>query len=325
MTEGIKNESFEAINVPLIRQKKNEFLKEVAKYRPDLFRFCRRLTNNPWDAEDLAQETMLIAYGRLADKHAGIHNVRSYLFKMASNQWLSWCRRSQMQMDFWPMTTEPMYQDDLIVVKDSLGTLLNHLPPKERVAFVLSEVFDSKNEEIAEIIGNTEGAVKSALARAKEKLKHLNTSPPISKEKPTQTESSKVLDLAIQAFNARDIEAFAKLFATNAIGNAPGCFFETGAEEIKKGSLFYTIHNHDGTPQPPNIRAEKISYFGEQLFVLFDGNTIDDIWRLAIEDQEILRFDCYYCCPDVLTEIAHSMNKNVNTHGYWFEQNKMDH
>lgn len=318
MSESVN--SIEPTNIRSVRQKKNEFLKEVASYRPDLFRFCRRLTNNPWDAEDLVQETILIAYGKLADKHAGIENIKSYLFKMATNQWLTWCRRKKIQANFDEALLEPIYQDEIHVVQDSLSVLLDYLPPKERVALVLSEVFESKNEEIAEIMGKTEGAVKSALARAREKLKQLNTPESISREKRRNLEDDRILELAVQAFNRRDIDSFAKHFAVNAIGNAPGCFFETGADEIKSGSLFYTMNTHDGNPQPISVRAERIWFQGEPLFVLFDGDKLDDIWKFTVEDDEILRFDCYYCCPDVLNEVAQLLGKDSNNHGYWFEQ-----
>jgi RNA polymerase sigma-70 factor (ECF subfamily) len=266
------------------------------------------------------QETLVAAYGKLADKHAGIENVKSYLFKMAANQWITWCRRKKIHIEYTQTITEPIYKDDMYVVQDSLSTLLNYLPPKERVAFVLSEVFESKNEEIAAILGNTEGAVKSALVRAREKVKCMNIIPIKNNEAVENSEHRKILNLAVEAFNRRDIDAFAKLFAVNAIGNAPGCFFETSAEEIKKGSLFYTINNHDDSPQPESMRAEIFTFNGETLFALFDGDTLDDIWKLTIEDGEILRFDCYYCCPDVLAEIAESLNKIANSHGYWFEQ-----
>lgn len=311
--------SFEKQDTKVARQQKNEFLKKIANYRPDLYKYCRKLTNNPWDAEDLVQETLVSAYGRLADKHAGILNIKSYLFKMATNQWMTWCRRKKMQMEADIVSTEPVYEEQMFVVQDSLGTLLNYLPPKERVAFVLSEVFESQNDEIAEMMGNTEGAVKSALSRAREKVKQIKiTSLPSEQKKSMQ--SNQVLNLAVEAFNRRDINSFANLFAVNAVGNAPGCFFETSAEEIKKGSLFYTINNHDGQPQPASMRAKVITIQDVSFFALFDGEALDDVWKFTIEDGEILRFDCYYCCPDVLAEVAQALNAKANRHGYWFEQ-----
>jgi RNA polymerase sigma-70 factor (ECF subfamily) len=321
--------SLEKAAVKEARKQKNQFLAEVADCRPDLFKYCRRLTNNPLDAEDLVQETLMVAYGRLAYKHAGIDNLRSYLFKMATNQWITWCRRkkiaSELVEDSSLSSSVNFYQDKMFVVQDSLSTLLNYLPPRERVAFVLSDVFESKNEEIAEIMGSTEGAVKSALVRAREKLAGLKMGDLGSRSSSSAvgvgvSVHSQVLSLAVEAFNKRDIEGFAKLFAVNAVGNAPGCFFETSAEEIKKGSLFYTINTHEGQPQPASMQARIVEFAGEKLFALFDGDVLDDVWKFTAEDGLLVRFDCYFCCPDVLAEIASELGKKWNGHGYWFEQ-----
>jgi RNA polymerase sigma-70 factor (ECF subfamily) len=321
--------SLEKAAVKEARKQKNQFLAEVADCRPDLFKYCRRLTNNPMDAEDLVQETLMVAYGRLADRHAGIENLRSYLFKMATNQWITWCRRKKIALELGEdsslSSSMDFYQDKMFVVQDSLSTLLNYLPPRERVAFVLSDVFESKNEEIAEIMGSTEGAVKSALVRAREKLAGLKMGDLGSRSSSGAVGvgvgvHSQVLSLAVEAFNKRDIEGFAKLFAVNAVGNAPGCFFETSAEEIKKGSLFYTINTHEGQPQPASMQARIVEFAGEELFALFNGDVLDDVWKFTLEDGVLVRFDCYFCCPDVLAEIASGLGWKWNGHGYWFEQ-----
>lgn len=300
------------------RQQLNDFYKLVAECRPDLFKFCRKLTGNPWDAEDLVQDTLMTAYGRLADKHAGIQNIKSYLFKVASNQWISWCRRSKFS-SIEGAATEPSYENDMYAVQDSLSTLLRVLPPKERVALVLSDVFESKNDEIAEMMGNTEGAVKSALVRAREKVKNMAVTKS-SMEWTKNPDHEKVLGLAVDAFNRRDLDGFARLFAANAVSQAPGCFFETGREEIKNGSLFHTVNTFEGQPQPASFRAEPLRINGETFFAIFDGANLDDVWKFVVEEGEILRFDCYYCCPDVLAEVAGIIGTAANHHGYWFEQ-----
>ena len=302
------------------RLQKNNFLQEITSYRSDLFIYCRKLTNNPWDAEDLVQETLAQAYGKLADKHAGVNNTKAYLFKMATNQWIDWSRRSKVQFNSDLVPEQPYLTGNFYEVKDTISSMIYFLPPKERVAFVLSEAFDSKNEEIAEILGTTEGAVKSALSLSREKLKTISSAKKFDNVPRSTKDEEKIVDMAVEAFNRRDLEGFSKLFISNAIGSAPGCFFETSLEEIKKGSLFYTINTPDGSPQPSAMRAELFILNGDTLFVIYQGNIIDDVWKFTIEDSKIERFDCYYCCPEVLAEIASFAGKNVNNHGYYYEQ-----
>ncbi|MDD4975299.1 MAG: RNA polymerase sigma factor [Bacteriovorax sp.] len=301
------------------RLQKNKFLQEITDYRNDLFKYCRKLTNNPWDAEDLVQETLVQAYGKLADKHSGINNIKAYLFRMATNQWIDWCRRSKVQFNSELLPDEPYVMGNFYEIKDAIDSMIYFLAPKERVAFVLSEAFESKNEEIAEILGTTEGAVKSALNRSRVKLKSLSNTKFDHVPRRTSNQE-KIVNMAVDAFNRRDLDSFSKLFVSNAIGNAPGCFFETNLEEIKNGSLFYTINTPDGTPQSSAMKAEKVVLNGDVLFVIFHEEIVDDVWKFTIEDDSIERFDCYYCCPEVLSEIATLIGKKVNSHGYYYEQ-----
>lgn len=53
------------------------------------------LTNSIWDAEDLVQDTIARALGRLA--HFGqVLNPRAYLFRIATNAWLDQQRRTEL-------------------------------------------------------------------------------------------------------------------------------------------------------------------------------------------------------------------------------------
>ena len=302
------------------RLQKNNFLQEITNYRSDLFKYCRKLTNNPWDAEDLAQETLAQAYGKLADKHAGVSNTKAYLFKMATNQWIDWTRRSKVQFNSDLVPERPYIMGNFYDIKDTISSMIYFLPPKERAAFVLSEAFDSKNAEIAEILGTTEGAVKSALNRSREKLNSISSAKKFDNVPRTTKAEEKIINMAVDAFNRRDLEGFSELFISNAIGNAPGCFFETNLEEIKKGSLFHTINNPDGSPQSSAMRAELLFTNGDALFIIYHEEIIDDVWKFTIEDEKIERFDCYYCCPEVLAEIASLAGKKINNHGYYYEQ-----
>ena len=302
------------------RSIRNNFLKSITDYRGDLFLFCRRLTSNPWDAEDLVQETLMKAYTRLSDTHFGIENLKSYLFKMATNQWIDWCRRSKVNVEIDSVPEVPIYMNPQFEVKDALSSLIYFLPPKERVAIVLKDVFDFKLEEIKDVMGTTTGAVKSALHRAREKMETLKGQVEEDLSPKVNQNHKRIVESAVDFFNSRDIDGFCDLLLSNATANAYGCFLESSAEEIRKGSVFYTINLPDGTPQPKNIRAECVELNGDPLFVIWDGGKIDDVWRMEVEESKIARFDCYYCCPKVLEEIANLLEVKASYHGYYYEE-----
>jgi len=65
------------------------YLELLDDFRPDLYRYCRRLTGNVWDAEDLVQDTLEQGFARLGLLSNPIDNPRGYLLKIASNRWIS--------------------------------------------------------------------------------------------------------------------------------------------------------------------------------------------------------------------------------------------
>jgi RNA polymerase sigma-70 factor (ECF subfamily) len=301
----------------------NEFLRSVAPYRTDLFRFCRSLTDNVWDAEDLVQETLLRVYGRMGDTHAGLANPKSYLFKTASNQWIDWCRQrrafSGSSEDVAAIAARPFLAYSDSSARDAMKAVFGILPPRERLALVLKEVFEMPLEEIAAITQTTVGAVKSALHRARERAATGAVEFATKDGVSINHVDRRIVDQAVDFFNRRDLEGLSNLFLAHATSNAPGCFLENGLEEIKQGSLFYTFNTHDGKPQPASYRASCVEVHGELLFVLWNDDRLDDVWRFYIEDEFIAGFDCFYCCPDVLNEIGVAIGATVNTHGYFFE------
>lgn len=295
-----------------------EFLRDAAPYREDLFRFCRYLTRSPWDAEDLAQETLLKIYGRLGDKHAGVASPKSYLFKTAAHLWIDWCRRARQPLEDQNLTAEESEAYCYLDVRPALIAVLQFLPPRERLAFVLKDVFEMTLEEVANVSQTSVNAVKAALHRARTKLP---TAAEQAFEVPQRScaESKDMIEKAVLAFNRRDIEAMSALLLTTATANGPGCFLEDGIEEIKRGSLFYTFKAHDGAPLPESMQAQSISFLGETLFSIWNGDALDDVWRFQVSDGKIARFDCYYCSPGVLGEIAESLGVAFKYHGYFFE------
>ncbi len=71
------------------------FRQEYEPLQPELYRYCRRLTRSPWDAEDLVQDTLaraLVILGSVIGQD--IVNPRAWLFRVASNLWIDRVRRA---------------------------------------------------------------------------------------------------------------------------------------------------------------------------------------------------------------------------------------
>jgi RNA polymerase sigma factor (sigma-70 family) len=72
----------------------HRYIDFFAPFRPELYRYCRRLSGNAWDAEDLVQETMLNGFGVLG-RVKSVASPRGYLVRIATNLWLDAVRRRQ--------------------------------------------------------------------------------------------------------------------------------------------------------------------------------------------------------------------------------------
>ena len=77
------------------RLARREFLVAVEQHRPALYAYCRRLTGNVWDAEDLVQETLAKAFARAAETHVAIDNPPAWLARIATNTYIDQTRRAQ--------------------------------------------------------------------------------------------------------------------------------------------------------------------------------------------------------------------------------------
>src|SRR5437870_9197709 len=75
------------------KQSWHRFLETYEPLRPELYRYCRHLTRSPWDAEDMAQDTLARAFVSLGVEPP--HNPRAWLFRIASNLWLNRVRKAR--------------------------------------------------------------------------------------------------------------------------------------------------------------------------------------------------------------------------------------
>ena len=135
----------------------HRYIDFLAPFRPELYRYCRRLTGNIWDGEDLVQDTMVRAFSVLSRIHSTIDNPRGYLIRIATNLWVDATRRRTSELNALTRECdEPRggieATPEKSEVRDAAARMMQMLAPQERAALVLKEVFDLSLDEIAKIL-----------------------------------------------------------------------------------------------------------------------------------------------------------------------------
>jgi RNA polymerase sigma-70 factor (ECF subfamily) len=221
---------------------------ELETHRPALTGHCYRMLGSPFDAEDAVQETLVRAW-RNADRFEGRASVRTWLYKIATNVCLdalsSRSRRCRPieegpvgtiddELNVRPRThwLEPIPDARAIPADDdpleqamlrqsirlAFVSALQHLPPKQRAALILSEVVGCSAAEIAECLETTTASVNSALQRARATVASRSAD---VKEQPLTPEQSKLLERYVDAFHRYDVDALVALLQEDATLSMP--------------------------------------------------------------------------------------------------------
>src|SRR5215467_5548657 len=130
------------------------FLETVTTLRPDLHRFCTRMTGSVMDGEDVVQEALFHAYRRL-DSFDDSRRLAPWLFRIAHNRCIDFLRRREVRETAEAAAVEPDSVQPTDPIGPNLERAVEHLvlalPPKERACVLLKDVFDYSLEEISEL------------------------------------------------------------------------------------------------------------------------------------------------------------------------------
>jgi len=283
----------------------------LVPFRPDLHRYCRALTGDLWDAEDLVQETVLRGFAVLGQVHQTIANPRGYLVRIATRLWIDGARRRDTEARHAPGLDLPApapAPDVAARVREGATALLHRLSPQERAAFVLKEAFEMSLDEIAQTLATSAGAVKSALHRARERVGGTLDAP-----SPRPFPSVALVDRFVGCLGASDLPGLLGSMLDGASVEDLGSVLEVGRAQFeRKGSwLWHAVHVHPDLPpevRPPKWVNERSVFRGEPLVLAFDpvapGRPLMGIVRFEEEDGRIARLRSYIFCPETLREVA---------------------
>ncbi|MCD6087708.1 MAG: RNA polymerase sigma factor [Candidatus Hydrothermae bacterium] len=149
-----------------------KFEKTVITYKDQLYNYLFWMTGNRTEAEDVLQETFL-RYYKYGDP---VENPKAWLFKVARNVYLKRQRKRSREVSLELVEANPVLpgmqvaleREELIrKVREGLRRLKDH----HREVIILRYMEGLSYEEMAAVLGENVGTIKSRLNRAKEKLR----------------------------------------------------------------------------------------------------------------------------------------------------------
>ena len=230
----------------------DEFVRCTEPYRRELVVHCYRMLGSLADAEDAVQETYLRAW-RSFDSFEGRSSVRTWLYRIATNTCLTARQHHSRRVlpsglgapsddpSAPPNSADPdvawlgpipdtfIGSDaadpaSIVATRDSVRLALiagmQYLPSRQRAVLMLRDVLAFPAAEVAEMLDMSVTAVKSALQRARARLRE---AAPMDDEAAqiTEPEHRQLLEHYIAAFQNADAAALEKLLRKDAMLEAP--------------------------------------------------------------------------------------------------------
>ena len=152
----------------------------VKEHEKRIYNLALRMTGDPDDAYDVAQDAFVKAYTSLKDFRSE-SAFGSWLYRLASNVCLDFLRREKRrgtvsltvedeELDIADLRFSPEDELERTELRDAINTALMRLPAAARQMIVMRDVSGLSYAEIAETLDLELGTVKSRIARAREKL-----------------------------------------------------------------------------------------------------------------------------------------------------------
>jgi RNA polymerase sigma-70 factor, ECF subfamily len=193
--------------LPAIAEARERFMRLVAEVRPELFRYCARMTGSVFDGEDAVQDTLAKAYyalGQLTE----VPPLRPWLFRIAHNTAMDFLKRYErknveLAAELPDATLEEEPSIDPALVEAAISGFVE-LPPVQRSALVLKDVLGHSLEACAETMGTSVAAVKAALVRARSNIGANAAAQHRSPSQEAAGEHLRRLQRYADLFNARD-------------------------------------------------------------------------------------------------------------------------
>ncbi|MEV6281106.1 sigma-70 family RNA polymerase sigma factor [Kribbella sp. NPDC051770] len=141
----------------------------VSGSHPHVRRFARSLCSTPEDAEDAAQEAVLILYRKIGTLRA-TGALASWMFRIVRNECLRLVRRRPELLP--DARLQPSAEDDVLrrLEFERVALAVAALPDDQRQVLVLRDLLGWPGRTVADSLGLSTAAMKSRLHRARSAL-----------------------------------------------------------------------------------------------------------------------------------------------------------
>jgi RNA polymerase sigma-70 factor, ECF subfamily len=151
----------------------------VSRHQRAVYQLCYRFAGNHEDASDLSQDVFVRAYRGLRN-FRGQSSLGTWLYRIGVNVCLNRAAVKRLQTE--PIderqhvdTSTESPTDRMLRVEraERVRAAIAELPPKQRAALILRMYHDMSHQDIAGIVGSSEGAVKANVFHALQNLKKI--------------------------------------------------------------------------------------------------------------------------------------------------------
>jgi RNA polymerase sigma-70 factor (ECF subfamily) len=207
----------------------------VADIRPQLLRYCARMTGSAVDGEDIVQEALAKVYFRLPQL-GHVENLRAWLFRVAHNKALDYLRRYDVRFGETLQGELPSQTEESPVAAAEVAQwALSHfvrLTALQRSCVILKDVLSYQLEEISEILDVSVPSIKGALHRGRASLRRQGADADTQPARALPREQAALLGRYVALFNARDFDALRAMLAEDVQLELVGMTEKRGATDV---------------------------------------------------------------------------------------------
>jgi len=271
---------------------KDLLAQQFEEHRAHLRSVAYRMLGSLSEADDAVQDAWL----RLSRSDTGdVQNLGGWLTTVVARVCLNMLRSRTTRRE---ETLDPHVPDPIVTYEEGVGperealladsvglallVVLDTLPPAERLAFVLHDMFAVPFDEIAPIVGRSATAARQLASRARRRVQGAETAPD-----PDRARQREVVDAFFAAARRGDFEALVAVLDPDVVlrsdlGRLPGSVVVRGAEAVASQALMFAHPSRVLRPARVNGTAGVV--------VTLDGQPVA-VMAFTVADGKIVAID----------------------------------